>query len=438
MKKKKKEVIDEELYKQSKIMLVTFVILGIIMVSAIILSATVQKGTYSAETCFCTPAISNNQNSCEAGGGTWQCTVQETCAQLGGQKYCYNYQYCTTISGASDGTCYQYIRDKTCKEIDSSFYPSCSTQQYCGIKNSYGCYYEGPFTIGTECNDGKGRWTSTGCKDKKYAYFYSWDGSTYIAKCEILDGSTTNCDHNPNSVCVGWSTSTYSNSNNANISSGGTFYCAANYSVHDGCCSNYQSGATNDEINYPDGCIKKGGTWTCTIETPAPSQSPTPSPSNSPKPSNSPSPEPSNSPTPETPTPSQSPTPSKSCYECTLNGKTQHVYATSAANAASAATTLKGVTASNCKTTDNKNCEAIKVKNCYECDVNGTKKTTTAYSETEAASNVNGKNCTIVSANKCNVPVNPKTGTIAIIVAWIVGILTIGYSFWYFKKSQTL
>ena len=43
MKKKKKEVIDEKLYKQSKIMLVTFVIIGIIMVSAILLSATVKK-----------------------------------------------------------------------------------------------------------------------------------------------------------------------------------------------------------------------------------------------------------------------------------------------------------------------------------------------------------------------------------------------------------
>ena len=35
-----------------------------------------------------------------------------------------------------------------------------------------------------------------------------------------------------------------------------------------------------------------------------------------------------------------------------------------------------------------------------------------------------------------NVDVNPPTGSTGIIVAWIVGILAIGYSFWYFKKGS--
>ena len=423
MKKKKKEVIDEKLYKQSKIMLVTFVIIGIVMVSAIILSATVRKGTYSAQyTCCDADGTCYTSSEDISGNGTNCRLINTSCVEKGMLSSCPANANCTESGG-----CY-ILNSYVCTAIGQ--YYSCPNNSYCGSKNSYGCY-EVQGTIGEECNKGKGRWTSTGCKDKKYASFYSWDGTSYIAKCEILDGNLTNCDHDPNSVCVGWSTTTYSNSNNANISNGGTFYCAANYSVHDGCCSNYQSGATNDEINYPDGCIKKGGTWTCTPQTPAPTKSPTPAPTKSPTPA------PTKSPTPA-PTKSPTPAPTKSCYECTLNGKTQHVYATSAANAASAATTLKGVTASNCKTTDNKNCETIKVKNCYECDVNGTKKTTTAYSETEAATSLKGKNCTIVASNKCNVPVNPRTGTIAIIVAWVVGILTIGYSFWYFKKSQTL
>ena len=368
--------------------------------------------------CFAS-TVKVNGYECTSSGNNQS---SNTCASLGGVPSCPSDYHCTTLN-ASDGTCYAIGSRKSCEEL--GFNTMCPTGSYCGNKNSYGCY-EVQGKIGETCGEGK-KWTSNGCENSCSLYTFFNTDNERLGDCTDL----SSCKHM--NTCASW-----------DISNNGCYYtCTKNTSIHANCCSGYnQSGVNeNDYTKNPNnyvGCTGLGGTWTCTPQTPAPSQSPTPSPSNSPKPSNSPSPEPSNSPTPETPTPSQSPTPSKSCYECTLNGKTQHVYATSAANAASAATTLKGVTASNCKTTDNKNCEAIKVKNCYECDVNGTKKTTTAYSETEAASNVNGKNCTIVSANKCNVPVNPKTGTIAIIVAWIVGILTIGYSLWYFKKSQTL
>ena len=128
--------------------------------------------------------------------------------------------------------------------------------------------------------------------------------------------------------------------------------------------------------------------------------------------------------------------PVKSCYTCTLNGKTQSVYATSTTEAAKGATTLKGVTANNCKAVSDDYCKAIKQNNCYECKETGkNNKYVTAYDEAEAKTKSSYTTCSIVTSNKCNTPTNPQTGTIYIILAWVIGIITIGYSFWYFRKS---
>lgn len=122
----------------------------------------------------------------------------------------------------------------------------------------------------------------------------------------------------------------------------------------------------------------------------------------------------------------------KTCYVCVSGEKSQYVWASSSANAASAATTLTGITSKNCATTSESNCSGIPVTNCYEC--NGSKKYVMADSDADAKSKSGGSSCTIVTTDKCNTVTPPATGTVGIIVAWIIGILTIGYSMWYFKK----
>ena len=47
------------------------------------------------------------------------------------------------------------------------------------------------------------------------------------------------------------------------------------------------------------------------------------------------------------------------------------------------------------------------------------------------------------SSNNCvktssNVPVNPPTGTVGIVIAWVVGLAAIVYTLWYFKKSSSI
>lgn len=43
----------------------------------------------------------------------------------------------------------------------------------------------------------------------------------------------------------------------------------------------------------------------------------------------------------------------------------------------------------------------------------------------------------VSSKSESTVPSNPKTGTTGIIIAWIIGLFAIGYSFWYFKRTST-
>jgi len=52
---------------------------------------------------------------------------------------------------------------------------------------------------------------------------------------------------------------------------------------------------------------------------------------------------------------------------------------------------------------------------------------------------VNNDECylyTCKPSSSSNVPINPKTGTVAIIIAWIAGFAAIGYSVWYFVKTS--
>ena len=126
------------------------------------------------------------------------------------------------------------------------------------------------------------------------------------------------------------------------------------------------------------------------------------------------------------------------CYICVSGEKSQYVRASSSANAAQAATTLSGITAANCTTTNESNCTGLPVTNCYQC--NGSRKFVMAESEAKAKSESGGDTCTIVTSNKCNPTpdTNPKTGTFSIIVAWIIGMMTIVYAMWYFRKSSLL
>lgn len=126
----------------------------------------------------------------------------------------------------------------------------------------------------------------------------------------------------------------------------------------------------------------------------------------------------------------------KTCYVCVSGEKSQYVWASSSANAAQAATTLSGITAKNCATTSESNCKGLPVTNCYEC--NGSKKHVMAESDADAKTKSGGTSCNIVTTDKCNEITPPKTGTFGIIVAWVVGMMTIGYAMWYYKKSSSL
>ena len=46
-----------------------------------------------------------------------------------------------------------------------------------------------------------------------------------------------------------------------------------------------------------------------------------------------------------------------------------------------------------------------------------------------------------VDMSKCDTPTvitNPSTGNVAIIFVWIIGIMTFGYTIWYFKKVSSM
>ena len=423
MKKKKKEIIDEKLYKQSKMMLVSFVMLGVLMVSVILLNATITKGTYSADdtvTCSCNNSAYETQHACEMGGYQWICAAPDakTCAELGGTQHaCGVWQVCDEISGASDGDCYKFLRNKTCEEYSSNYHTSCPNGYYCGDPVVSNCYVK-QCKIGESCGTGK-KCTDTGCKDV-YVYFYTWDGQTYITKCKLAEIGT--CD--ANNTCTQWATSTYKNSGTAtaNITSEGNYYCAAGSSVHEGCCKN-NSGVVQSYNNLLD-CQAAGFTWTCLNPTPTATPKPTTTPTSTPTTNPSATP---------TTRPSATPSETRSCYVCTSGGKTQYIYATSAANAAAGAT-ISGVTAGSCSATADENCRGTTVESCYECTSGSNTKHVNATSAEEARTKTGYNSCVAVTQNKCNTNINPKTGALGIVIAWSLALFAIAYSYWYFKQ----
>ena len=121
--------------------------------------------------------------------------------------------------------------------------------------------------------------------------------------------------------------------------------------------------------------------------------------------------------------------PKDNCFECTVDGGKSYVIAESASDAK----TATGGTS--CTTADSTKCTN---KNCYECTANGTKKYANVATVTEAKNQTNGTNCKIVDKKYCETPENPKTGTMAMIIAWMAGIMSVAYGLWYFNRSKDL
>ena len=122
----------------------------------------------------------------------------------------------------------------------------------------------------------------------------------------------------------------------------------------------------------------------------------------------------------------------KNCYRCNVNGSSAHVMTTTASSAA------KYTGGTDCKIVADSYCATQ--RKCYRCTVNGSPKYGYATSDSEAASSLGGTNCGAVADSYCqtNPSVNPPTGTTAIVIAWIVGVVAIGYSVWYFIKLNAM
>ncbi len=133
----------------------------------------------------------------------------------------------------------------------------------------------------------------------------------------------------------------------------------------------------------------------------------------------------------EAPTPTVPPSPQDKCYSCKLGEGKEYVYSDSKEAAAS----KTGGT--ECIVVSNTNCNNPP-KSCYACDTKNGKEyiPTTSKANAEQAG---GTNCTIVNMSKCEeVPDNPKTGTAGIIIAWLVGLSALTYSFIYFVKLKKI
>ena len=130
------------------------------------------------------------------------------------------------------------------------------------------------------------------------------------------------------------------------------------------------------------------------------------------------------------------------CYGCTLGEGEEYTYATSASEAAA------NTGGTNCLIIRTNYCDNPPTR-CYSCTSSSGTINTTARSRSEAASKTDGSNCVVADPANCeitpppvkppeNVPENPKTGSIAIIIAWIAGLLTLVYSCFYISKINKL
>ncbi len=123
--------------------------------------------------------------------------------------------------------------------------------------------------------------------------------------------------------------------------------------------------------------------------------------------------------------------PKNNCYSCKLGEGKEYEYATSSEEAAN----KTGGTA--CVVVSNTNCNNPP-KSCYACDTKNGKEYLKTTSK-ENAEQAGGTNCTIVNMSQCEeIPDNPKTGTAGIIIAWLVGLSALTYSFIYFVKLKKI
>ena len=125
--------------------------------------------------------------------------------------------------------------------------------------------------------------------------------------------------------------------------------------------------------------------------------------------------------------------PKNKCYSCKLGEGKEYEYATSPEEAAN----KTGGTS--CVEVSNTNCDNPP-KSCYACDTKDGKQYLNTTSKENAEKAIAGAtNCTIVNSSQCDeVPNNPKTGTAGIIIAWLVGLSALTYSFIYFVKLRKL
>lgn len=129
------------------------------------------------------------------------------------------------------------------------------------------------------------------------------------------------------------------------------------------------------------------------------------------------------------------------CYRCNVSGENKYVFAEGVPNAISK---LGAPASTECTQVQNEQCNQPStpvVTNCYRCDVNGTNKHVMTTSAGKAEQLTQGTNCSVVADSYCDTPTppsNPPTGTTAIIIAWIIGAVAIGYSIWYFIRLKTI
>lgn len=125
--------------------------------------------------------------------------------------------------------------------------------------------------------------------------------------------------------------------------------------------------------------------------------------------------------------------PTDKCYSCKINGVEDPEY-TYAQSASAAASNTGG---SNCSEINESYC---KTDRCYLCDVSGGTKYTMAKNIKNAATQTGGSNCRVRNKSECSVEVteNPKTGTTAIIIAWIVTVIALGYTVFYVIKLNKI
>ena len=82
------------------------------------------------------------------------------------------------------------------------------------------------------------------------------------------------------------------------------------------------------------------------------------------------------------------------------------------------------------------------VLSCFKCGDKYYKATSKAVAASTAG--VSADNCSEVSMSYCNgggggtPSSNPQTGSVAVVVAWLIGLSAIGYAVWYFKRMGSI